>query len=107
MGSTESEIVVPSPSWREIFLWKRECEHKMALGSFRSVWARPDGGRGRSGEAHSFLAERGSERPRAVKGAPRARAERPLTARTALREFPREGMGPPFRSQTRSDLYNW
>lgn len=30
MGSTESEIVVPSPSWREIFLWKRECEHKMA-----------------------------------------------------------------------------
>lgn len=48
----------------------------------------------RSGGPHSFLAERGSERPGAVKGAPWARAQRPLTARTALREFPQEGMGP-------------
>lgn len=55
--------------------------------------------RGRSGGAHSFLAEKCSERPGAVKGAPGARAQRPLTARPALRKFPREGMTPlPTRS---------
>jgi len=53
---------------------------------------------GYSGGAHSFLAEQCSERPGAVKGAQWARAQRPLTARTALREFPREGMGPTTRS---------
>lgn len=50
--------------------------------------------RGRSGGAHSFLAEKCSERPGAVKGAPEARAQRPWTARTALRKLPREGMAP-------------
>lgn len=41
------------------------------------------------------LAERCSERARSSQGrALYARAQRPFTARTALREFPREGRAP-------------
>jgi hypothetical protein len=65
----------------------------MVLWNIRTVWESHSSLWGRSGRAHSFLAERCSERPGAVKGARfLARRSEPLTARTALAEFPREGM---------------
>jgi hypothetical protein len=56
---------------------------------------RPGDGRGRSGEAHSFLAEKGCRAARSSQGRTR-RCERsdPLTASTALENFREEGMAP-------------
>jgi hypothetical protein len=51
--------------------------------------------RGRFGGAHSLLAERFSERPGCGQGrADRRERSGPLTARTALADFPQEGMAP-------------
>jgi hypothetical protein len=60
---------------------------------------------GRSGEPHSFLAEEVQSGPQPSRVRPEARAERPLTARTALRKFPQEGMAPCLLL-TMSDLYH-
>ena len=58
---------------------------------------------GRSRGEHSFLAEdfqSGPERSRARRSL--ARRSEPLTARTALRQFPREGMVPYRAAMNRS-----